>query len=96
MVQRHITDTLIFTYFVRLHAYMGAGWLSQYSVWLQTKQWGSIPDRGTGFLLWFLRPDRLWGPPNLCSTGTGGCFPGGKARLGRDADRSPPSSAEVK
>jgi hypothetical protein len=28
--------------------------------------------------------------------GTGDSFPGGKARLGRDADHSPPSSAEVK
>jgi hypothetical protein len=28
--------------------------------------------------------------------GTGGSFPGGKARPGRDADRSLPSSAEVK
>jgi hypothetical protein len=28
--------------------------------------------------------------------GTGGSFPGGKARLGRDADHSPPSSVEVK
>jgi hypothetical protein len=28
--------------------------------------------------------------------GTGGPFPGGKARQGRDADHSPPSSAEVK
>jgi hypothetical protein len=28
--------------------------------------------------------------------GTGGYFPGGKARPGRDADHSPPSSAEVK
>jgi hypothetical protein len=28
--------------------------------------------------------------------GTGGLFPGGKARPGRDADHSPPSSAEVK
>jgi hypothetical protein len=28
-------------------------------------------------------------------TGTGGPFPGGKARPGRDADHSPPSSAEV-
>jgi hypothetical protein len=27
---------------------------------------------------------------------TGGSFPGGKARPGRDADHSPPSSAEVK
>jgi hypothetical protein len=28
--------------------------------------------------------------------GTGGSFPGRKARPGRDADHSPPSSAEVK
>jgi hypothetical protein len=28
--------------------------------------------------------------------GTGGPFPGGKARPGRDADHSPPSSADVK
>jgi hypothetical protein len=28
--------------------------------------------------------------------GTGGPFPGGKARPGRDADHLPPSSAEVK
>jgi hypothetical protein len=28
--------------------------------------------------------------------GTGGPFPGGKARPGRDANHSPPSSAEVK
>jgi hypothetical protein len=28
--------------------------------------------------------------------GTGDSFPGGKARSGRDADYSPPSSAEVK
>jgi hypothetical protein len=27
--------------------------------------------------------------------GTGGPFPGGKARPGRDADHTPPSSAEV-
>jgi hypothetical protein len=30
-----------------------------------------------------------------CTMGTGGPFPGGKARTGRDADHSPPSSAEV-
>jgi hypothetical protein len=28
--------------------------------------------------------------------GTGGPFPGGKARPGRDADHSPPSNGEVK
>jgi hypothetical protein len=30
-----------------------------------------------------------------CTMGTGGLFPGGKARPERDADHSPPSSAEV-
>jgi hypothetical protein len=30
-----------------------------------------------------------------CTMGTGSPFPGGKARTGRDADHSPPSSAEV-
>jgi hypothetical protein len=34
--------------------------------------------------------------PASCPMGTGGSFPGGKARPGRDADHLPPSSAEVK
>jgi hypothetical protein len=34
--------------------------------------------------------------PASCTMGAGGSFPGGKARPGRDADHSPPSSAEVK
>jgi hypothetical protein len=34
--------------------------------------------------------------PTFYPMGTGGPFPGGKARPGRDADHSPPSSAEVK
>jgi hypothetical protein len=33
--------------------------------------------------------------PASCPMGTGGPFPEGKARPGRDADHSPPSSAEV-
>jgi hypothetical protein len=33
--------------------------------------------------------------PASWTIGTGGPFPGGKARPGRDADHSPPSSAEV-
>jgi hypothetical protein len=33
--------------------------------------------------------------PVSCSMGTGGPFPGGKARPERDTDHSPPSSAEV-
>jgi hypothetical protein len=34
--------------------------------------------------------------PASCTVGTGGSFPGGKARPGHDADHSPPCSAEVK
>jgi hypothetical protein len=34
--------------------------------------------------------------PASCPMGTGGSFAGGKARPGRDADHSPPSSAEVR
>jgi hypothetical protein len=37
----------------------------------------------------FTQPPVQWVP------GGGGPFPGGKARQGRDADQSPPSSAEV-
>jgi hypothetical protein len=33
--------------------------------------------------------------PASYTMGTGGPFPGGKARPGRDADHSPPSNAEV-
>jgi hypothetical protein len=33
--------------------------------------------------------------PASCTVGTGGPFPGAKTRPGRDADHSPPSSAEV-
>jgi hypothetical protein len=33
--------------------------------------------------------------PASCTICTGGSFPGDKARPGRDADHSPPSSAEV-
>jgi hypothetical protein len=33
--------------------------------------------------------------PVSCTMGTGGPFPGGKSAAGRDADHSPPSSAEV-
>jgi hypothetical protein len=41
------------------------------------------------------RPDRLWGPPTSYPMGTGSLFPGVK-RQGREADHSPPISAEVK
>jgi len=39
-------------------------------------------------------PDRPWGPPSRLYNGYR-VFSGGKKRLGRDADPSPPSSATV-
>jgi hypothetical protein len=36
-----------------------------------------------------------WAHPTSYTMGTGGPFPRGKARTGRDADHSPPSSAKV-
>jgi hypothetical protein len=39
-------------------------------------------------------PDRSWGPPSLLYNGYR-VFPGGRKRPGRNADPSPPSSAEV-
>jgi hypothetical protein len=50
---------------------------------------------GAKDFLYRLCPDRLWGPPNLLYNGYRGSFAGGKARPGRDADHSLPSSAEV-
>jgi hypothetical protein len=42
------------------------------------------------------RPDRLWGPLSLLSNGYQGPFSPRVKRQGREADHSPPSSAEVK
>jgi hypothetical protein len=39
-------------------------------------------------------PDRPWGPPSLLYNGYR-VFPWGRKRPGRDADPSPPSSADV-
>jgi hypothetical protein len=41
-------------------------------------------------------PDWLWGPPSLLHNGYRQSLTGSKARPGRDADHSSPSSAEVK
>jgi hypothetical protein len=41
------------------------------------------------------RPDRFWGPFNLLSNGYWELFPRGKM-AGREANHSPPASAEVK
>jgi hypothetical protein len=70
--------------------------ISQYSVWLWTGRPGFDPSHTQRIFPYPLLPCRLWGPPSLLCSGYRGPFPGGKARPGRDADHSPPSSAEVK
>jgi hypothetical protein len=57
---------------------------------------GSIPDRGRYFSSNLCVQTGSGAHPASCTVGTGGSFPGGKARPGRDAGHSPPSSAEVK
>jgi hypothetical protein len=42
------------------------------------------------------RPNWLWGTPSLVSNGYRGALSLGIRRQGREADRSPPSSAKVK
>jgi hypothetical protein len=69
----------------------------------------SVQCLTTDWMAWVRSPTEAEGfSSNLCiqtgsgthpasyAMGTRGSFPGGKARPGRDADHSPPSSAEVK
>jgi hypothetical protein len=63
-------------------------------MYLKVKRAGRSGNRipvGAGF---FALPDRPWGPSSLLYNGYR-VFPGDKERPGRDADQSPPSSAEV-
>jgi hypothetical protein len=65
------------------------------SMWL-TRQLLLIPFRCLDFFSSLQQPDRLWGPPNLLSNWHRGLLPQGVKRPGREADRTPPPSAEVK
>jgi hypothetical protein len=56
----------------------------------------SVPNRGGGFFLYPLCSADSGAHPASYTVGTGGSYPRGKARPGRDADHSPTSSAEFK
>jgi hypothetical protein len=73
--------------------------VAQYSVWLlagRPGNQGSIPGGGKGFSCSLCVQTGSGTHPASCTMGTGGPFPGAKARPGRDADHSPLSSVEVK
>jgi hypothetical protein len=57
---------------------------------------GSIPERAEDFSSTLCVQTGSGAHPASYTVGAEGSFPGGKARPGRDADHSPPSSAEVK
>jgi hypothetical protein len=68
------------------HSCMGLIVCSRYSNWLQAGWSGDrIPVGGENF---HTCPDWPWGPPSLLYNGYW-VFPGGKERLGHDADPSP-------
>jgi hypothetical protein len=58
--------------------------------------WGSILTEAEDFSSSLCIQTGSGAHPASCRMGTGGPFPGGRAWPGRDADHSPPSSAEVK
>jgi hypothetical protein len=69
-----------------------------YSVWLRAGRPGDlglIPGGAKDFSSSLFVQTGSGAHPASCPMGTGGPFPGAKARPGRDADHSPPSSAEV-
>ena len=70
-----------------------AGYRSRYSDWLRAGRSGDRIPVGGGEISRTC-PYRPWGPPSLLYNGYR-VFPGGKERLGRDADPSHPSSAVV-
>jgi hypothetical protein len=71
---------------------------SQYSVWLRAGRpgdRGSILGRGMDYSSSLCVLTGSGAQPDSCTKGTGGPFPGGKARPGRDADHSPSFTAAV-
>jgi hypothetical protein len=73
--------------------------MAQYSVLLQTGRpgyWDSMPGRVKKIFPLASVSSLAEAQPASCTMGTGGPFPGGKARPGRDTDHSPLSSTEIK
>jgi hypothetical protein len=66
------------------------GQLSQYSVWLQTDYRFRFPTEVMDFSSSLCVQTGSVAHPASNPMGTGGPFPGGKARPGRDADHSLP------
>jgi hypothetical protein len=99
-VFQHLSsNTLFFFLFLLLHyVVMSRGSSgSIVSVWLRTGRPEFVPRQRQGFFSSSLCVQTGAGAhPASCTMGTGGPLPGGKARPGRDADHSSPSSAEVK
>jgi hypothetical protein len=56
---------------------------------------GSIPTEADDFCSSLCIQTGSGAHTSSCTVGTGGPFLGGKSRPGRDANHSPPSSAEV-
>jgi hypothetical protein len=69
------------------------GWVAQ-SVYRLATGWTVRGSNHGGGEIFRTCPDRPWGTPSLLCNGYQ-VFPGGRKRPGRDADPSPPSSAEV-
>jgi hypothetical protein len=84
--------SLYFTRYTHLYYYYYLGSIvSDYGL----DDRGSIPGGGKDLSYSLCVQTGSGAHPASCTMDTGGPFSGGKARLGRDADHSPPSSAEV-
>jgi hypothetical protein len=84
-------------YYACSHAHLDKSWLSIVSDYgLDDRAVGVRSPAGAEDFSSSLCVRTSYGAhPASCTMGTGGPFPGGKAQPGRDADHSPPSSAEV-
>jgi hypothetical protein len=72
------------------------GYLSQYSVWLQTV-WPEFDSRqGKGFFSSLYVQTNSDAYAASCPMGPRGSFPRGKAQLEHDTDHLPPTTAKVK